>query len=63
MTFWLKNHHFRTFYTEIDFFPKYEIIKKNPSTQIKLNMKPNFTAFTILIEDYKILKLFSDFYK
>ena len=30
------------------------------STEIKLNIKPNFTAFTILIEDYKILKLFTN---
>ena len=51
------------FYFKILMFVTFWLKNRNfkaLSTEIKLNIKPNFTAFTILIEDYKILKLFSN---
>ena len=51
------------FYFKILIFVTFWLKNRNfraLSTEIKLNIKPNFTAFTILIEDYKILKLFSN---
>ena len=60
-TFWLKNPHFLDIFHRYLLFQKIYVSIKNISKKIKQNMKPNWTVITILIQDYKILKLLSVF--